>query len=188
MSHLNASGKQLIKDYEGISLTAYQDAVGIWTIGYGMTHYPDGTAVKQGDVITEQQADNDFSVLADQFAAQVNPLIHSSVNDNQFSALVSFTYNLGTGALSTSTLLKKVNADPDDPTIRDEFMKWVYAGGVKLQGLVNRRDSEADLYFTPPSFLQQLSGSPGAIVLTIIGVLLVVVMGFFLTNLFKNLA
>jgi lysozyme len=69
------------------------------------------------------------------------------VNQNQFDALVSFAYNLGSGALKSSTLLKKVNINPNDTTIQAEFEKWVYAGNVKLQGLIRRRKSEAFLYY-----------------------------------------
>lgn len=70
------------------------------------------------------------------------------IRQQQFDALVSFTYNVGVSAFSTSTLLRKVQAFPDDPTIRDEFMRWVYAGGQVVQGLVNRRKKEADYYFS----------------------------------------
>ena len=65
----------------------------------------------------------------------------------QFDALTSFTYNEGSGAFGGSTLLKKLKVNPNDPTIRDEFMRWVYGGGEILPGLVTRREAEADLYF-----------------------------------------
>lgn len=71
-----------------------------------------------------------------------------TLRQQQFDALVSFTYNIGTSAFSTSTLLKKVRVWPDDPTIRDEFMRWVYVNGQVNQGLVNRREKEADFYFS----------------------------------------
>jgi lysozyme len=74
-------------------------------------------------------------------------LITKPLTVNQESALVSFVYNVGVNALRRSTLLRKVNANPNDPTIRAEFMKWVTANGVRLQGLVNRRTDEANLYF-----------------------------------------
>ena len=73
----------------------------------------------------------------------------SAINENQLGALTSFAFNAGTGNLQKSTLLKKVNANPNDPTIRDEFMRWTKAGGKVLNGLVTRRKAEADLYFTP---------------------------------------
>jgi lysozyme len=72
-----------------------------------------------------------------------------SVNQNQYDALVSFVFNLGIGAFRKSTLLKKIQANPNDPAIRAEFMKWVNAGGKPLKGLITRRAAEADLYFKP---------------------------------------
>ena len=72
----------------------------------------------------------------------------SNLNQNQFNALVSFAYNVGTGNFSSSTLLKKVNRNPDDLTIKDEFLRWNKAGGKVLNGLTNRRNEEADLYFS----------------------------------------
>ena len=84
------------------------------------------------------------------FAPEVDRLVGNGVTlkQQQFDALVSFTYNVGTGAFSTSTLLAKVRVNPNDPTIRDEFMRWVYVNGVVSQGLVNRRQAEADYYFS----------------------------------------
>ena len=122
----------------------------MWTIGYGTIKYPNGTAVKEGDVITQQEADDIFAYQVDtDYAPNVDLLVTSDVpiNQDQFDALVSFTYNVGVNAFADSTLLKKVKVDPNDPTIRDEFMRWVYVNGVVVQGLVNRRQKEADYYF-----------------------------------------
>ena len=122
----------------------------MWTIGYGTTKYPNGTAVKEGDVITQQEADDIFAYQVDtDYAPNVDLLVTSDVpiNQDQFDALVLFTYNVGVNAFADSTLLKKVKVDPNDPTIRDEFMRWVYVNGVVVQGLVNRRQKEADYYF-----------------------------------------
>jgi lysozyme len=121
----------------------------VWTIGWGSTFYEDGSAVKHGDVITQERADRLFVILLDQFAAQVRPLITARVNDNQFGALLSFAYNAGVGALRRSTLLRLVNANPSNAAIRLEFGKWNRAGGQVLNGLTRRRIAEADLYFTP---------------------------------------
>ncbi len=145
---LNSKGIQLIKTYEGCLLNAYQDSVGIWTIGYGATFYKDGRRVKQGDKITQEQANDLLEYHGNLFAEQVKSVITSTLTDNQFSALVSFAFNLGIGSLKKSTLLKKVNTNPADITIRDEFNKWVNAGGKKLTGLVRRRTAEANLYFS----------------------------------------
>jgi len=139
----------LIKRFEGCKLNAYLDPVGIPTIGYGSIMWPDGKRVKLGQKITLQQAEDMLKWEIDIKAKPVNSLLAKvAVNQNQFDALISFAYNLGIGALTRSTLLKKVIANPCDVSIRDEFMKWVNAGGKKLAGLVRRRKAEADLYFS----------------------------------------
>lgn len=139
---------QLVKSFEGCFLNAYLCPAKVWTIGYGNTKYQNGTAVKQGDKITQEQAEALLSDILAEFSKDVSKLIKVELNDNQFSALVSFTFNLGVGALSKSTLLKKVNANPNDKTIESEFMKWVSAGGKRLNGLVRRRTAESNLYFS----------------------------------------
>ena len=144
---INNAGIQLIKSFEGCFLNAYLCPAKVWTIGYGNTKYQNGTAVKQGDKITQQQAETLLSDILAEFSKGVSKLIKVELNDNQFSALVSFAFNLGLGALGKSTLLKKVNANPNDKTIEQEFQKWVNAGGKKLSGLVRRRASESKLYF-----------------------------------------
>ncbi len=145
---INNAGIQLIKSFEGCLLNAYLDSVQIPTIGYGATFYEDGTKVKIGDKITQERA----NVLLDNhlihFSQKIKPLIKVELSDNQSSALVSFAFNLGVGALSKSTLLKKVNANPNDKTIEQEFMRWVNAGGKKINGLVRRRTAESKLYFS----------------------------------------
>ena len=143
---VNKAGKDLIKQFEGCKLKAYKCPAGLDTIGYGNTFYPDGTKVKAEDVITQERANELFDIIVEDFAKQVRPLIKKEITDNNFSALVSFTYNVGTGNLKKSTLLKKVNADPKDPTIKAEFMKWTKANNVVLKGLVRRREAEAKLY------------------------------------------
>ena len=105
-----------------------RDIGGVWTIGYGNTRYEDGTPVKQGDTITQAGAESLFAYYVDlDFAPAVDRLVGNGVTLKQvmFDALVSFTYNVGTAAFGDSTLLKKVKVDPNDPTIRDEFMRWV---------------------------------------------------------------
>ena len=145
---VNKQGIQLVKSFEGCFLNAYLCPAKVWTIGYGNTKYQNGTAVKQGDKITQEQAETLLSDILAEFSKGVSKLIKSELNDNQFSALVSFAFNLGVGALSKSTLLKKVNANPNDKTIESEFMKWVSAGGKRLNGLVRRRTAESNLYFS----------------------------------------
>jgi lysozyme len=145
---LNQKGIQLIKTFEGCLLNAYLCSGNVWTIGYGATFYKDGTKVKQGDKITQQQADELLTFHGAKFAEGVAKLITKDLTDNQFSALVSFAFNLGIGALQKSTLLKKVNANPNDMTIEFEFGKWVNANGKRLTGLVRRRQAEWLLYST----------------------------------------
>ena len=145
---LTEKGINLIKEFEGLRLTAYRDSVGVWTIGYGNTYYENGAVVKQGDKITQERADSLFRSIVDKFADQVrNSLTNPDrVSDAQFSAMVSLAYNIGIGAFKGSTLLRKVNANPCDPTIPDEFRRWNKAGGKVLAGLVRRREAEAQLY------------------------------------------
>jgi lysozyme len=145
---LNKAGADLIKSFEGCKLTAYVCSAGHNTIGYGNTFYENGDKVKPGDKITKERAESLFDLISDSFADKVVPLIKSKINENQFGALVSFAYNAGVGNLQKSTLLKKVNANPNDPSIRDQFMLWNKAGGKVLAGLTRRRKAEADLYFS----------------------------------------
>jgi lysozyme len=148
---LNNDGYRLISKHEGLRLKPYLCPAKIPTIGYGNTYYPDvnGTRVTLLDKeITEQQAFDMFKEIADRFAKKVSRLVTSPINQNQFNALVSFSYNVGLANFMKSTLLKKVNADPNDFDIRLEFAKWNKAGGVKSNGLVNRRSEESALYYT----------------------------------------
>ena len=142
-------GIELIKSFEGFRSAPYLDAVNVPTIGYGATHYGNGKKVTMNDTpISEQQAVDLLKNMLGEYEGYVNKYVKQSINQNQFDALVSFTYNLGSGALPSSTLLKKVNLNPSDASIRNEFMKWVKAGGKTLIGLVRRREAEANLYFS----------------------------------------
>jgi lysozyme len=143
---VNKAGRDLIKQFEGCKLKAYKCPAGLWTISWGLTFYPDGTKVKEGDVITQQEAEDYFNAIVDDFAKGVNVLVKSNVTANNFSAIVSFAFNVGMGNFRRSTLLRKVNANPKDPSIRTEFMKWTRANNVVLKGLVRRREAEAKLY------------------------------------------
>lgn len=146
---LDNKGYLLITKHEGLKLKPYLCPAKIPTIGYGNTYYPDGKRVTLLDKdITKQQAFDMFKEIANRFAKRVDALVTSNINQNQFNSLVSFAYNVGTGNFSTSTLLKKVNKNPNDLTIKDEFLRWNKAGGKVLNGLTNRRNEEADLYFS----------------------------------------
>lgn len=144
---INKAGKDLIKSYEGLRLESYKCSANKDTIGYGNTFYEDGRPVKPGDKITLERANQLFDFIIDKFAKKVKTMVKSDINENQFAALVSFAYNCGMANLMNSTLLKKVNANPNDPSIADEFKKWTKAGGKQLQGLVKRRQAESELYF-----------------------------------------
>lgn len=142
-------GIALIKKYEGFESLPYLDTVGVPTIGFGATHYGNGTKVRMSDKsITETQATDLLIKMLVGYENTVKMLVQKPINQNQFDALVSFVYNLGGVNLSKSTLLKKINIDPNDKTIAAEFMKWVNAGGKPLKGLVRRREEEAKLYFS----------------------------------------
>ena len=140
---LSEKGANLIKQYEGLRLNAYQDAGGVWTIGYGHT-----AGVQPGDVITKEEADALFWADVEKFVRGVNRLKQGTrLTQSQFDAMVSFAYNCGLGALERSTLLKKVKRNPNDPTIADAFRQWRYVKGVENAGLLARRNKEIDLYF-----------------------------------------
>jgi lysozyme len=148
---LNKAGIDLMHEFEGLRLEAYLCPAKIPTIGWGNTYYESGRKVQMGDVITRDRADKLFQWVADSFAIRVRSLVKVELNKNQFSALVSFAYNLGVSSLSNSTLLKKVNINPNDPTIFNEFLRWNKAGGQVLAGLTRRRQAEVNLYFKPIS-------------------------------------
>jgi lysozyme len=142
-------GIELIKRFEGLSLKPYLCAANVPTIGYGNTFYKNGKKVTLNDKpITEQKAIEMLKQSLEKFEQYVDSYTTDSITQNQFDALVSFCYNLGPANLKSSTLLKKVNANPNDQTIKDEFLKWTKAGGRKLAGLVKRREAEAALYFS----------------------------------------
>lgn len=146
---LNSDGYRLIALHEGFKSKPYLCPAKIPTIGYGNTYYPDGTRVTLLDKpINEEEAFEMFKEIADRFAKKVSRLVTSPINQNQFNALVSFAYNLGVANLQRSTLLKKVNANHNDPTITNEFKKWIRANGKILKGLVKRRNDEARIYFS----------------------------------------
>ena len=142
-------GIELIKRFEGLSLKPYLCPANVPTLGYGNTFYKNGKQVTLNDKpITEQKAVEMLRQSLEKFEQYVDSYTTDSITQNQFDALVSFCYNLGPANLKSSTLLKKVNANTNDETIKDEFLKWTKAGGRKLAGLVKRREAEAALYFS----------------------------------------
>lgn len=144
---LNKNGTELMHHFEGCKLDSYLCPAKIPTIGWGNTFYESGRKVKIDESISQERADRLFEWVAESFATQVRQLVKVQLNENQFSALVCFAYNLGVNNLRSSTLLKKVNANPNDPEIFTEFLRWNKAGGVVLNGLVKRRQAEGNLYY-----------------------------------------
>lgn len=139
---ISEKGINLIKRFEGLRLEAYLDSVDVPTIGYGHTR-----GVKLGQTITQEQADAFLEEDIHEFELAIQRLVHVNLTQNQFDALVSFTFNLGIGSLKQSTLLKKLNAG-DITGAANEFNRWVYAGGKKLTGLVKRRSAERLMFIS----------------------------------------
>lgn len=138
-------GIALIKQFEGCKLTAYQDSVGIWTIGYGWTQPVDGKPIRAGMSINQETAERLLKTGLVSYENDVSRLVKVRLAQWQFDALVSFTYNLGARSLSTSTLLRKLNAG-DYAGAADEFLRWNNAGGKVLNGLTRRREAERALF------------------------------------------
>ena len=140
-------GVDLICEFEGEQLIAYDDGVGIWTIGFGTIKYPNGVRVKKGDTCTLEQAKEYMRHDLIEFEHTVNISVKVPLNQNQFDALVSLAYNIGSNAFKSSTLVKKLNTG-DYQGAADQFNVWVNAGGKRMQGLVNRRDREKLLFLS----------------------------------------
>jgi len=146
---ISNKGLDLIKKYEGFKSNAYLCPANIPTIGFGSTYYEDGTKVRLTDLsITEERATELLKALLVTYEKSVDSYCVDEINQNQFDSLCSFAYNCGLGNLKSSTLLKKVNINSNDPLIKDEFLKWNKGGGKVLKGLTLRRNDEANLYFS----------------------------------------
>ncbi|OCT28128.1 lysozyme [Pseudomonas putida] len=133
-------GLNLIKSFEGLRLQAYQDAVGVWTIGYGTTR-----GVKADMSITKEQAERMLLNDVQRFEPEVQRLVTVPLNQNQWDAMISFTYNLGAANLESSTLRRLLNAG-DYAGAAEQFPRWNKAGGKVLNGLVRRRAAERELF------------------------------------------
>lgn len=142
---ISKTGIDLISSFEGIRLNAYDDSVGVWTIGIGTTIYQNGVKVKKGDKCTQEQALEYLQHDLRSFEKTVNDSVKVPLSQNQFDALVSLAYNIGSGAFKNSTLLKKLNAK-DYAGAADQFLVWNKGGGKVLKGLVRRRDAERALF------------------------------------------
>lgn len=147
---ISNNGIALIKGFEGCRLTAYPDpgtGGAPWTIGYGWTYPIDGKPIKPGMKIDQATADRLLKTGLVSYENDVLKLVKVKLTQNQFDALVSFAYNVGSRALSTSTLLKKLNAG-DIKGAADEFLRWNKAGGKEMPGLTRRRKSERDVFLS----------------------------------------
>lgn len=138
----STKGIELIQRFEGLELTAYLCPAGVWTIGYGHTG-----DVKEGDRVTRAEATALLQKDLKRFERVVESSIDVSLTQEQFDALVSFTYNLGGGALRKSTLRRILNQG-DYQGAAEEFLRWVKAGGKTLKGLVRRRAAERELFLS----------------------------------------
>lgn len=154
----NSSGKSIsqkginfIQSFEGYSSKAYDDGVGVWTIGWGTTIKSNGQKVKKGDVATKEQSLEYFRNDLKSFESAVNRLVKVNIDQDQYDALVSFTYNVGIGALTGSTALKKINQG-DLRGGADAMLSWnkgtVNGKKVELKGLTRRRNAERELFLT----------------------------------------
>jgi GH24 family phage-related lysozyme (muramidase) len=137
---INQEGLDLIKSFEGLRFSSYDDGVGVWTIGYGHTKNicPEMT-------IDKEQAELFLKQDLKRFEAAVSRLVKVHLTDNQFSALVAFAFNVGDGALAKSTLLELLNQAQYD-LAADQFLRWDKAQGKVLAGLTRRRKAEQALF------------------------------------------
>jgi lysozyme len=142
---MTSKGLALIKRYEGFRSRAYRDAVGVWTIGYGHTSRAGPPNVSAGMVISRKQAEKILTRDIDRFARTIRPMIKVDLTNEQFSALVSFAYNVGPAGFARSSVLKAVNAGQFD-NVPHRLSLWVKAGGRTLKGLVRRRAAEGELF------------------------------------------
>ena len=149
-SSLYSSAMKFIKVKEGgLYLKAYQDSGGVWTIGWGSTFdFDKQRKVLPGDTITQAQAQKWLEMETSQNATDIKKLVTVPLNNNQLNSLISLIYNIGIGAFKRSTMLKLLNAGANKQTVANEFDKWVYDNGVKVQGLINRRIAEKNLFLS----------------------------------------
>tara|TARA_Y100001972_G_scaffold82027_1_gene99776 strand:+ start:166 stop:609 length:444 start_codon:yes stop_codon:yes gene_type:complete len=137
---ISEEGKSLIKKFEGCELKAYKCAAGVPTIAYGRTK-----GVKMGDTCTQEQADAWLEEELEEYEGYVLKYVTAPLQQNQFDALVSWTYNLGPSNLSSSTMIKLLNAG-DYHTVPNQMKRWNKVGGEVVQGLVRRREAESVLW------------------------------------------
>ena len=137
---ISVEGLALIKKFEGLELNAYQCAAGVWTIGYGHTK-----GVFEGQTIQKAEADEMLVEEMDEYEKAVNDAVTISIDQCMYDALVSWTYNLGPTNLKNSGMLKVLNQGRYD-LVPDEMRRWNKANGIVLDGLIKRREAEAQLF------------------------------------------
>jgi len=137
------SGLQLTEQFEGVRLTAYQDQVGVWTIGYGHT-----AGVQPGDTCTQEQAEAWLQSDVSWAVQTVNLYVTIALTQGEFDALVDFVFNLGSGSFEHSTLLTLVN-QRNFGAAADQFERWDHAGGKVVAGLLRRRQAEEEEFKNP---------------------------------------
>ena len=162
--NISNKGIELIKQFEGCRLKAYQDSVGVWTIGYGHTE-----GVSEGMEISEHQAEIMLSSDLVKYAKYIDEYVTTALNQNQFDALTSWVYNLGPGNLRSSTMLKVLNEGSYND-VPYQIKRWNKAGGKVLKGLVRRREAEAKLFATEDDWIgtpvEPFEGATGGIITT----------------------
>ena len=142
----------LVKEFEGCKLEAYQDQVGKWTIGYGST----GPGITEDTVWTQEQADSRLNISLERFQSQILKNTEMELGDNQLDALTSFVYNLGFGSYLKSTLKEKIEAKEFDEAA-NEFLRWDRVGGVECPGILRRRKAERDLFLKPDALTSEVA-------------------------------
>lgn len=149
------TAEAIIKKWEGLYLKAYKDTAGKWTIGWGTIKYKNGKYVKEGDVITKEQAQSEFDFEFEEKWKWVTTNAKVPLTDGQIASLVSFAYNVGIGevkptktGLAGSTLWEMLNAGKSKKEVAPQFLRWVYSGGKYTAGLENRRRDEMNLFLT----------------------------------------
>lgn len=146
---INQATVDLVKEFEGLRLKAYQDSAGVWTIGYGTTARAGlGIDPAKGMEITEAEAEWYLQKGLDKFAEEIRPMFTAPINENEFGAFVSLAYNIGTTAFKRSSALRYFNSG-DKATAAKKILLWNKSGGKVLKGLVRRREAERELFLTP---------------------------------------
>lgn len=139
--NISKQGIDLIKSFENLRLTAYLCPAGVWTIGYGHT-----ANVKRGDMITEEQAQKMLESDLAWIERTIQAAVTVPLTQNQYDALCSIIYNIGSTMFRNSTLLKYINSGAEENAIVDQFMRWKFVNGRESKGLVNRRRKEVELW------------------------------------------